>query len=120
MDGVCAICCARNVERCSVHSGNLMLPLLAGGGSGSGSTSAATWTDYGFVSYKVAAAVTGRAAHNPHKRWIAPEQLQALKCFKALKTGQQLNPFKPSPSPMAAIPISGAHLPPPLPFPPIL
>ena len=74
-----------------------MLPQLAGCGKGGSSTSAATWTDYGFVSHKVAAALNGRAAHNPHKRWVAPEQLQALKRMKALKTGQQLNPFKPSP-----------------------
>ncbi len=82
---------------CSVHSGNLMLPLRAGGSKANCDAAAAAWTDYGFISHKVAAAVNGKDVNNPHKRWIAPEQQEMLKRMRALKTGQPVNPFKRSP-----------------------
>jgi hypothetical protein len=80
----------------SVHSGNLMLPVLPGGAKTDSSASVAAWTDYGFITFKVAAAVNGKDPNNSHKRWIAPEQYQALKRMRALATGKPLNAFKPS------------------------
>jgi hypothetical protein len=74
-----------------------MLPAIAGGANLNISSSPAAWTDYGLLSYKVAAAVNGKDANNPHKRWMAPEQQRALQCMKALRAGQPLNMFKQSP-----------------------
>jgi hypothetical protein len=91
------MCCWFDAGCCSVHSGNLMLPLRAGGSKANCDASAAAWTDYGFVSHKVAAGLNGKDVSNPHKRWIAPEQQEILKRMRALKTGQPVNPFKRSP-----------------------